>query len=104
MLANVGYSHAFEQNWTSKNKTEQRFVRGYESAMTLEPGIRFGSYKVAESIGSGGIGEVWRATDTSLKRDIPMYRRLTCTDEPLRNVDFSVASAMRPLTFDSPGL
>jgi len=40
--------------------------------MTLEAGTRFGSYQVTESIGSGGMGEVWRATDTSLKRDVAL--------------------------------
>jgi Tol biopolymer transport system component len=40
--------------------------------MTLEPGTRFGSYEVVESIGAGGMGEVWRARDTSLKRDVAL--------------------------------
>jgi serine/threonine-protein kinase len=38
--------------------------------MALAAGIRFGPYQVAESIGSGGMGEVYRATDTNLKRDV----------------------------------
>ena len=40
--------------------------------MALEPGTRFGSYEVAESIGAGGMGEVYRATDTQLKRDVAL--------------------------------
>lgn len=40
--------------------------------MALEPGTRFGSYEVTESVGSGGMGEVWRATDTDLKRDVAL--------------------------------
>jgi Tol biopolymer transport system component len=38
--------------------------------MALETGTRFGPFEVVEQIGSGGMGEVWRATDTSLKRDV----------------------------------
>jgi len=38
--------------------------------MALATGQRFGSYEVAEPIGAGGMGEVYRATDTKLKRDV----------------------------------
>jgi serine/threonine-protein kinase len=38
--------------------------------MALAAGTRFGPYQVAEAIGSGGMGEVYRATDTNLKRDV----------------------------------
>ena len=38
--------------------------------MTLGPGTRFGPYEVTEQIGAGGMGEVFRATDTTLKRDV----------------------------------
>jgi serine/threonine-protein kinase len=40
--------------------------------MALEPGKRVGSYEVVEPIGSGGMGEVWRATDSALKRDVAL--------------------------------
>ena len=40
--------------------------------MALAPGTRFGSYEVVEQIGSGGMGEVWGATDTTLKRDVAL--------------------------------
>jgi Tol biopolymer transport system component/predicted Ser/Thr protein kinase len=36
----------------------------------LPPGTRFGSYQVGDAIGSGGMGEVYRGTDTALKRDV----------------------------------
>ena len=38
--------------------------------MALAPGKRFGPYEVVDRIGAGGMGEVYRATDTNLKRDV----------------------------------
>jgi len=38
--------------------------------MTLAAGIRLGAYEIVEPIGKGGMGEVYRARDTKLDRDI----------------------------------
>jgi Tol biopolymer transport system component len=38
--------------------------------MPLPPGTRFGPYEIRTLIGSGGMGEVYRATDTRLGRDV----------------------------------
>ena len=38
--------------------------------MALTPGTRLGPYEIAAQIGVGGMGEVYRATDTKLKRDV----------------------------------
>ena len=38
--------------------------------MTIAPGFRLGSYEVTSKLGEGGMGEVWRATDTKLKREV----------------------------------
>ena len=38
--------------------------------MPLTQGAHFGSYEIAGLLGAGGMGEVYRAHDTSLKRDV----------------------------------
>jgi serine/threonine-protein kinase len=38
--------------------------------MTLSPGTRLGPYEIVAPIGAGGMGEVYRATDTKLGRDV----------------------------------
>src|SRR5687768_1049572 len=38
--------------------------------MPLPIGVRFGSYEVIARIGAGGMGEVYRAVDTDLKRPV----------------------------------
>ena len=38
--------------------------------MSLATGTRLGPYQVGAQIGAGGMGEVYRATDTNLGRDV----------------------------------
>ena len=40
--------------------------------MPLAPGTRLGQYEILSPIGAGGMGEVYRAKDTKLKRDVAL--------------------------------
>jgi predicted ATPase len=53
---------------TSKSMTEPN--QGKTASPRLLPGARFGNYEVRQRLGVGGMGEVYRARDTRLERDI----------------------------------
>src|SRR5438105_7224834 len=38
--------------------------------MMIGPGVRLGPYEILSAIGAGGMGEVYRARDTKLGRDV----------------------------------
>ena len=40
--------------------------------MALAPGVRFGAYQIVSLLGAGGMGEVYRAHDTKLNRDVAL--------------------------------
>src|SRR6266550_272371 len=44
-------------------------IRSYDAAMRIEP-RRLGKYELRERLGRGGMGEVWKAFDNQLQRNV----------------------------------
>ena len=58
--------------------------------MALSAGTRFGPYEIESPLGAGGMGEVYRARDTKLNRDVAIKVLLAAVaNDPDRMARFS---------------
>ena len=58
--------------------------------MALSPGTRLGPYEIVSALGAGGMGEVYRARDTKLNRDVAIKVLLaSVASDPDRLARFS---------------
>ena len=72
--------------------------------MPLKPGTRIGAYEVLSLIGQGGMGEVYRARDTNLKRDVALkILPDTFVDHPTRVARFRREAAVLA-SLNHPGI
>ena len=69
--------------------------------MALEPGTTLGHYEILSSLGAGGMGEVYRAKDTKLGREVAIkVLPEGFSDEPERMAGFERGFSHRRLRWE----
>src|SRR5512136_3297267 len=64
--------------------------------MTLAPGIKLGPYEILAPLGSGGMGEVWKARDTRLGRIVAIKKVKEQHSERFKQEARSIAALNHP--------
>ncbi len=70
----------------------------------IEAGSLIGPYKLSEPLGSGGMGEVWKALDTRLDREVALkFLRQDTVGDPVRRERF-IREAKAASALNHPGI
>jgi len=80
----------------ANNEARSNFLQGPPLGTTLQPSTRLGDYEIRSLIGAGGMGEVYRALDLRLRREvaIKVLSPVVSTDrERLRRFEQEAAAA-----------
>ncbi len=85
----------------SINKATKRVVTAQNESLTLPAGSRFGHYEILGALGAGGMGEVYRARDPRLGRDLAikiLSRKLSDSKLDVKRFEREAGSASHSIT------